>query len=70
MYYRILTNPLHHSTPLHSTTLTAQLESECIITALIYMERLVKDTRGALAISQDNYRSIIFICLVLASKGE
>ena len=46
----------------------SQLESECIIIALIYMERLVKDTSGGIQIRHDNYRSIIFACLVMASK--
>ena len=46
----------------------SQLESECIIIALIYMERLVKDTSGGIQVRHDNYRSIIFACLVMASK--
>lgn len=32
------------------------------------MERLVKDTSGGIQIRYDNYRSIIFACLVMASK--
>lgn len=36
----------------------SQLESDCIIMALIYCERLVKETRGRLAIRYDNWRSM------------
>ena len=46
----------------------SQLESDCIIMALIYCERLVKETRGRLCIRYDNWRSILFACLVMASK--
>lgn len=46
----------------------SQLESDCIIMALIYCERLVKETRGKLSIRYDNWRSILFSCLVMASK--
>ena len=46
----------------------SQLESECIIMSLIYCERLVKQTKGKLSIRYDNWRSITFACLVMASK--
>lgn len=46
----------------------SQLESDCIIMALIYCERLVRETRGRLCIRYDNWRSILFACLVMASK--
>ncbi len=46
----------------------SQLESDCIIMALIYCERLVKETKGRLCIRYDNWRSILFACLVMASK--
>lgn len=46
----------------------SQLERDCIIMALIYCERLVKETRGRLCIRYDNWRSIVFACLVMASK--
>jgi hypothetical protein len=36
----------------------SQLESECIIIALIYCERLVKETRGRLCIRFDNWKSM------------
>jgi hypothetical protein len=36
----------------------SQLESDCIIMALIYCERLVKETKGKLAIRYDNWRSM------------
>jgi hypothetical protein len=46
----------------------SQLENDCIIMALIYCERLVKKTKGRLCIRYDNWRSILFACLVMASK--
>lgn len=46
----------------------SQLEGECIIMSLIYCERLVKQTKGHLSIRYDNWRSIVFACLVMASK--
>jgi len=46
----------------------SQLEGECIIMSLIYCERLVKQTKGHLCIRYDNWRSICFACLVMASK--
>jgi hypothetical protein len=50
------------------TTSASQLESDCIIIALIYCERLVKETKGRLCIVHDNWRSVLFACLVMASK--
>ena len=47
---------------------TSQLETECIIIALIYLERLVKETNNAFCICHDNWHSAIFICLMMASK--
>ena len=35
---------------------------------LIYCERLIKDTRGRLCIRYDNWRPILFACLVMSSK--
>eukprot|EP01038_Epipyxis_sp_PR26KG_P011696 gene11696-15659_t len=46
----------------------SQLENDCIIMALIYCERLVKETKGHLSIRYDNWKSIVFACLVMASK--
>ena len=36
----------------------SQLENDCIIMALIYVERLVKETKGRLCIRYDNWRSM------------
>lgn len=36
--------------------------------SLIYVERLMKETEGALTPSPDNWSSVIFSCMVLASK--
>lgn len=46
----------------------AQMEYDCIIISLIYVERLIKTTQGALRPRQCNWRSILFSCMVLASK--
>ena len=39
-----------------------------VIMSLIYVERLVKRTNGALMPNVENWRSILFGCMVLASK--
>jgi WW domain/Cyclin, N-terminal domain len=46
----------------------AQMESDCIIISLIYVERLIKVTDGALRPRVTNWRSILFSCMVMASK--
>ena len=46
----------------------AQMSSECIIMTLIYCERLFLPTTGSLAIRSDNWKSILFSCMILASK--
>jgi hypothetical protein len=47
---------------------TSQLEGECIIICLIYCDRLIKESAGRFVIRHDNWRSTIFVCLVMASK--
>ena len=44
------------------------MEVDCIIISLIYIERLIKLTDGKLTPSSNNWRSILFSCMVLASK--
>lgn len=46
----------------------AQMESECIIMSLIYVERLLKATSGSLQLRTSNWRSILFCSMVMASK--
>jgi hypothetical protein len=46
----------------------AQMEADCIIMSLIYVERLIKCTNGALRPRTCNWRSILFSCMVLSSK--
>ena len=46
----------------------SQLEHECIIIALIYIEKLIKATKGRLCIRFDNWKSIVFACMIMASK--
>ena len=46
----------------------SQMEADTIIMSLIYVERLIKASNGALAPLPENWRSILFSCMVLASK--
>eukprot|EP00980_Cylindrotheca_fusiformis_P011080 scaffold2551_cov113-Cylindrotheca_fusiformis.AAC.19 len=46
----------------------SKMEHDTIIMSLIYVERLVKATNGALNPTPENWRSILFACMVLASK--
>jgi len=46
----------------------AQMESDCIIMSLIYVERLIKVTGGDLRPRLSNWRSLFFACLILSSK--
>jgi hypothetical protein len=46
----------------------SKMEQDTIIMSLIYVERLIKATNGVLAPCPENWRSILFACMVLASK--
>ena len=46
----------------------AQMETDCIIMTIIYVERLIKATDGWLRPRTTNWRSILFSCMVLSSK--
>jgi hypothetical protein len=46
----------------------AQMEPDCIVISLIYVERLIKVTGGELRPRPKNWRSILFSCMVLSSK--
>ncbi|CAK4613065.1 hypothetical protein LEN26_002350 [Aphanomyces euteiches] len=48
---------------------TAQMESECIIMGLIYVERLLQATAGkGLQLRTSNWEAIVFCSMVMASK--
>lgn len=51
-----------------SIFLRSQMEVECIIVSLIYIERVIKLTDGKLSPKPSNWRSVLFSCMVLASK--
>jgi hypothetical protein len=51
-----------------SIFLRSQMETECVIISLIYVERLIKMTNGKLSPRPENWRSVLFSCMVLASK--
>ena len=46
----------------------SQMEFDAIIMSLIYVERLIKLTNGAVMPSPYNWASVVFSCMVLASK--
>lgn len=46
----------------------SQMEHDTIITSLIYLERVIKSTDGKLTPNPENWRSLLFACMVLASK--
>ena len=46
----------------------AQMEHDTIIMSLIYVERLIKETNGYLTPRPDNWASVLFSCMILASK--
>lgn len=48
--------------------LRSQMEVDCIVISLIYIERLIKLTGGRLQPTPYNWRSLLFSCMVLASK--
>ena len=47
---------------------TAQLETECLIMSLYYIERMLTETAGQLRICALNWRSVTLAGLALASK--
>ena len=51
-----------------SVFLRSQMEVDCIIISLIYVERLVKLSGGELAPCPSNWRSVLYSCMVLSSK--
>jgi hypothetical protein len=48
--------------------LKAQMETDCIIMSLVYIERLIKDTNGGVRPHPRNWRSILFSSMILSSK--
>jgi hypothetical protein len=46
----------------------SQMEHDTIIMSLIYVERLIKTTAGVIVPLPENWRSLLFSCMVLASK--
>lgn len=46
----------------------SQMEIDTIIMSLIYVERLIKETNGVVVPAADTWKSILFSCMVLASK--
>jgi hypothetical protein len=46
----------------------AQMESDTIIMSLIYVERLLRETNGGVRPNLNNWKSILFSCMIMASK--
>jgi hypothetical protein len=46
----------------------SQLEHDTIIMSLIYVERLIKTSDGVITPTPENWKTILFSCMVLASK--
>ena len=46
----------------------SQMEHDTIIMSLIYVERLMKMTNGALQPTPENWGSVLISCMILASK--
>jgi len=44
------------------------MELECIIMSLIYMERLTKETNGVVQVRPNNWKSLVFSTMIMASK--
>mmetsp|Transcript_6356 Transcript_6356/g.19281 ORF Transcript_6356/g.19281 Transcript_6356/m.19281 type:complete len:522 (+) Transcript_6356:102-1667(+) len=45
-----------------------QMELECIVTSLIYVERLLKAARGKFRLRPTNWRPVLLSCMIMASK--
>ncbi|KAH8079492.1 hypothetical protein JL720_9233 [Aureococcus anophagefferens] len=45
-----------------------EMHVECIVTALIFVERLLRSKGGALRLGGDNWRPVVFSTMILASK--
>mmetsp|Transcript_19256 Transcript_19256/g.45415 ORF Transcript_19256/g.45415 Transcript_19256/m.45415 type:complete len:501 (-) Transcript_19256:81-1583(-) len=48
--------------------LASKMQEDTILLSLIYLERLIKCTNGTLVPTPDNWRSLLFSCMILASK--
>ena len=46
----------------------SQMESDCIVMALVYVERLIKRSHAWLRPTAQNWRPLLLICIMMASK--
>mmetsp|Transcript_25390 Transcript_25390/g.30092 ORF Transcript_25390/g.30092 Transcript_25390/m.30092 type:complete len:479 (-) Transcript_25390:178-1614(-) len=46
----------------------SQMETECIIMSLIYMERLTKETKGGVQVLPHNWKSLLVSAMIMSSK--
>ena len=74
--YIALVAPLRSSPPVREQVLefysyvhkTAQLEKDCVVMSLFYIERLLAESAGELRICRTNWRSILLSGMILSSK--
>ena len=45
-----------------------QLNSECIIMTMIYLERLIKTSKNRFCINHSNWKSVLYACMIMSSK--
>lgn len=48
--------------------LMSKMESDCIIISLIYVEKIMRATNNGVRPTLENWRSLIFSCMIMASK--
>ena len=46
----------------------SQMEADCIIMSLIYVERLMKETNGGVRPNAKNWKSVLFASMIMSSK--
>ncbi|CAE7309518.1 CCNY [Symbiodinium microadriaticum] len=52
----------------HKVCYQSQMEYECMVAAVIYMQRLLSAAEGRLQLSTQNWKAISLSCIILASK--
>jgi len=48
--------------------LETQMESNCLIPAMIYVKRIERNTDGQLRLNLSNWRSVLGVCMMISSK--
>jgi hypothetical protein len=53
---------------IHKICFQSQMEYECVVASIVYIQRLVKMSIGTLYLTPDNWKAITLACMVLGSK--